>query len=92
MSAADLDTIIQGCISVSCKWPRDFGTFLSEAEPQDNAPLALFRSMHSDHPVLLEEAATILSQKHPLPTHCFLQLARCECYDAGRFLQQRWAN
>ena len=24
MSAADLDTIIQGCTSVSCKWPRDY--------------------------------------------------------------------
>ena len=24
ISAADLDTIIQGCTSVSCKWPRDY--------------------------------------------------------------------
>ena len=75
MSAADLDTIIQGCTSVSCKWPRDFGTFLSEAEPQDNAPLALFRSMHRDHPVLLEEAATILSQKHPPTYPLFLTIS-----------------
>ena len=67
MSAADLDAILQACRSVSCKWPRDYGTFLSEAEPQDNPPLALFRCMYRDHPDLYEEATTILSQRHPLP-------------------------
>ena len=71
MLPADLESVVLAASSVSCKWPRNFANFISCKDPRDNAPLALFRRMHRLHPDLMDDAATTLTERHPLKSGQF---------------------